>query len=417
MSAEQQSDPFDGAVSVFALLIVAALGVWFVINFMSDEIRLGWRYIRIAELFIWKGLSYPLHFIGFGPSPESLQEQIDFLWRPPGGNITPEAMAILNNGWGRSWAPFVAAFFLYHAVSTGLRGRRPVESLYDKNNNGLEPLIKRVSKVNKETNRFVDENPCDYPVFYRPYDDNRYVQRVSPWDFARMHVPPGLDTVAGDPHKNIGPIFDPSKPRGQRFNLKAAETVFIWQMGKPTVGQKTRSILSPTERKVYDYVVARIYGKEKAARKVVAKHAFIRTALLELFSMSSATTNDIPWLKYEDRTLWYCLQDANLDVASAECAGPWIHWRCERASGRAIPIPAIEHAISWMADLCDVDDDELKEYLKEDNNLRDDPEYWANQRKAAIQKSDEKAAQARKPADRKKPVVSKRKAKAAGGAG
>ena len=390
--ADQQNDPFDGAASIFALLIVAALGVWFVANFMSEELRLAWRYWRIGELYIWLGVSYPLSTIGLGPTPAEIQEQIDFLWRPPGGNITPEAMEILSEGWGRSWAPFIAAFFVYHALSTAIRGRRPVASLYDKDGNGLEPLIKRVAKVNEQTARFVDENPCDYPVYYRPYEDNRYAQRVSPWDFARMSIPPGLDTVPGDPHKKIGPIFDPSKPRGQRFNLQAAEAVFIWQMGTPTAGAETFSLLSPAEKKVYKYVVKRVYGGQKAANRIVNKHAFVRTALLELFSMSSATTNDIPWLKYEDRTLWYCLQDANLDVASAECAGPWIHWRCERASGRSIPIPAIEHAISWMADLCEVDDEELKQYLKEDTNLRDSPDYWDQQRDRALAQSDKKAA-------------------------
>lgn len=390
-------DSSDSALAFVIIIVATIVCIWFMTSYFSDEIRVVWRHFKIGELSAWQFISHPLNFVGFGPSPAELQAQIDFLKNPPGGNITPEAVVLLNNGWGNVWAKFLALYFVYQAIRLGTRGYRVNVNLYDKAGNALEPLLKIISKVNPDIQRYVTDNPADYPVYYRPYEDNRYAQRVTPWDFARFSIPPGLDTVEGNPHKDIGPIFSPEKPRGQRFNVAAAEAVFSWQMGKLTSGKTTFATMSDTEIKVYKFLKGRVFGGEKAAKVIVSKHAYIRTALMELFYHSTAIITQLQWVKYEDRTLYYCLQDVNLKVCSPECAGPWCHWIVERTNQQPIPIAVFDYSTKWMANLCDIGDEELLRYLKEDEMIREAPNYWEEQRNKAVEEHKRQEAAAEKP--------------------
>ena len=397
--AEQRSPQTDDSENFIAIALLLGLsfaGYWFFTNYFGDELRVVWRAIRVVETGVWWLFSWPLHLVGLSPSPAELSRQISWLIDPPGGNVTPEAVAILNKGYGNAFSKVVALYFAFKIFSVAKKSRIARRAFYDAEGNALEPILKLCAGVNPNLKPFLKENPCDFPVYYRPYEDNRYAQRITPWDFARMSIPPGLDTVDGDPYRDIGCIFDTEKPRGQRFSMRAAETVFQWQMGRRTQGKKTFSIMSDTEKKVYKHIVSKLFNGKKAAARIVARHAYIRTALMELYFHSSASTADMPWLKYEDRTLWYCLQDADVKVCSAECAGPWTHWQVERVNQCPIPIPAIDFATTWMANLCDIDDDELAGYLKEDEMVREDPDYWANQRTDAIKASKAKRARDKK---------------------
>ena len=381
----------DWMIGVLVIGALLTFIIWALTKFFYPELTEIWRYFRIAQLHVWLLITYPLDMVGIGPSPEEIQRQISWMLKPPGGLISPEAKEVLDRGWTGIWSKVFAIGTVLYAFKFWLgRYERKRIQIYDyqgtgKNRmgNAKEPLLRLAAQSNPGVAQFVDENPADYPVSYRPYENNKYAQRITPWDFARFSIPPGLDTIDGNPHKDIGPIFDPAKPRGMRFNLKAADTVFSWQLGERSDGRNTLKKMSKAEKKVFDHVLKNLYGGKKAANRIVSKHAYIRTALLEMYFQSTANTAEMRWLKYEDRTLFFALQDANLNVTSAESAGVWAHWKVERTNQMPVPIPAIEYAVHWMANLADVGDDELAEYIKEDESVQSDPDYWANQSKEA----------------------------------
>ena len=364
-------------------LVVLLLGIWWLLyKNLDDEFRHLWRYIRISELYAWKVLAFPLHLVGLGLTPEQLQEQINFLLRPPGGNVTKEAVATLNRGWGQYWAPWVSLFFIYKGWGLIVRKRST------RMPSTMEGLLKYFAKINPRIKYFVDNNPFDHPVDYRPFKDNRFAQRVKPWDFVRMSPPPLIDTESDQRYHQLGPIFDPNRPRDKRFDYELCSMVLEKQMGQRTVGKRTFSIMSDTERRVFKTLVKGIYGGKKKADRIVVNHAYIRTALLELAFNSSVEMAELQWVKYEDRTLFFCLQDCGMEVCSAESSGPWFHWQAERYTGKPIPQPAIDLAVEGFATMCDVGEAQLQEYLKEEETFRQDPDYWLNQRAESIKESE-----------------------------
>lgn len=415
--AEQNQD-IGGDDWIISIIVIGGLLVfllWAISKFLYPELTELWRVYKVCQLYLWQLISYPINALGFGPSPAEIGKQIDWMRNPPGGLITPEAKALLNKGWDAIWSKVFAVLTLTYAVKFAYnkRGKNRIK-LYDyegvgkdRMGNAKEPLLRLAAQSNPEIEHYVKNNPADYPVTYRPYQNNKYAQRVSPWDFARLSIPPGLDTIEGNPHKDIGPIFDPDKPRGKRFNLKAADTVFSWQLGHRSDGVNTIKLMSPVEKKVFKHLSKNLFGGTKTVNRIVTKHAYIRTALLEMYFQSTASTADMRWLKYEDRTLFYAFQDANLNVASAECAGVWSHWKVERTNQMPVPIPAVEYAVQWMANLADIPDDELAQYIKEDEAVQSDPDYWETQRKDALEILERQEVTRKKVAPKRAPKKSK----------
>tara|TARA_Y100001972_G_C7667261_1_gene337829 strand:- start:1163 stop:2437 length:1275 start_codon:yes stop_codon:yes gene_type:complete len=410
MENERNTSDSGTFIGIVLLLALIAFTYWVFTIFYGEMLREAWRIIRIAELYVWWVISWPVHYIA-GPSPETIMQNIEWLQARSGESIAPEVIQKLNEGYAAIWSKVIASIFIFLGIRVAIRSKQASINLYatdeNGNQNALEPLLKMVAGVRPELKRFVKENPADFPVEYRPYQDNRYAQRVSPWDFMRMPIPPGLDTVEGDPHSDIGPILLHDKARGSRFNFKAAQAVLEWQLGERTDGKKTLSKMSPAEMKAYKEIYSKLYKAKHVAPEVFGKHAYIRSALMELYSRSTATTSEMQWLKYEDRTLWYCLQDATLEVASAECVGIWAHWHVERANNRAIPIPAVDLAIKWFYDLCELPDEELAVFLKEDEMFRSSPTYWEDVRNKAV-----KEAEAQKERDKANALKAKKKKKA-----
>lgn len=386
----EQRPPKEDEWAIFGYVVM--IGIVFatyhvVITFFSPVVKDIWIYIRVAELSFWWLYSWPAHYI-YGPSPDVIMENINWLLSKRGGHISYESIERLNQGYAKYWFFFPAFFFAWLGAKMFIDNRIVRHDLYETDSNGnqnaSESLLRLVAKVRPELKIYVKENPADYPVDYRPYQDNRYAQRVTPWDFMRMSIPPGLDTVEGDPYRDIGPILLVDNAAGDRFNYKAAQAVLEWQLGNRTDRGKTLSKMSETELKVYRYIYKNLYKAKHVAADVFNSHAYIRTALMELYYRSNATTSDIPWLKYEDRTLWYCLQDASLDVCSAECAGPWSHWQVERPYGKPIPIPSVDLAINWFHNLSNCPQEEFVEFLREDKAFRSRPDYWEHVRNEAV---------------------------------
>jgi hypothetical protein len=93
--------------------------------------------------------------------------------------------------------------------------------------------------------------------------------------------------------------------------------------------------------------------------KVILKEHFFTRTVLRRMLQESRTTGVLPtdyfgWLKMEDRTLWYTLNDLGLPESSAETHGVKSHYDMEKSSARAISAPylktAVENAKQYVID-------------------------------------------------------------------
>jgi intracellular multiplication protein IcmP len=86
------------------------------------------------------------------------------------------------------------------------------------------------------------------------------------------------------------------------------------------------------------------------ALQVAKKHAYRATVFLGLLKWARAmggvlAPGQFLWLRGEDRTLWYPLNNLGRRAFLTEGAGAIAHFMAEEAAGRALPIPRIETAI------------------------------------------------------------------------
>lgn len=85
-------------------------------------------------------------------------------------------------------------------------------------------------------------------------------------------------------------------------------------------------------------------------KDVLKEHFFTRTLLRRMLEETRTTgvlpTDYFGWLKMEDRTLWYTLNDLGLPESSAETHGVKSHYDMEKSSARAISAPYLKTAIN-----------------------------------------------------------------------
>lgn len=98
------------------------------------------------------------------------------------------------------------------------------------------------------------------------------------------------------------------------------------------------------------------------AEKIMEKHAFVKTGLMELFYAAKntgvITTELFKWVKKTDRILWFCLSSVGRKVSFTESSGPFSHWLLEQDIGRPITHPEVSEAVQglWIALKCDKED-------------------------------------------------------------
>lgn len=101
-----------------------------------------------------------------------------------------------------------------------------------------------------------------------------------------------------------------------------------------------------------DFSVARPilkkYQNTPEVQEIIGKHAYMLTVLSSLLE-SGRLDGVVPsaeflWLKTVDRRLWYMLNSIGRQTPFSEVAGPFAHWRAEKALGRRSLVPMIDEA-------------------------------------------------------------------------
>ncbi len=93
--------------------------------------------------------------------------------------------------------------------------------------------------------------------------------------------------------------------------------------------------------------------------KLCKQHAFVNTALLRALKIARQqggvlSPSQFLWLRAEDRTLWYPLNNLGREASHAEASGAMAHFRAELMANKPIPNPQMGGAVEGLV-----------EYLKE----------------------------------------------------
>lgn len=203
-----------------------------------------------------------------------------------------------------------------------------------------------------------------------------WAMALSPMEFAKkyqllrkddvlMDDPmPGMDKTAGirkaDAKRvftlQLGPYFEGFervKPHVQALaavfmarvnrDRKSADQIIevlnkTWSTGKPDY-----SLVRPVLQK---------YFRTEIVQETLQKHAYLLTAMASLLEVARqdgvVPTSDFLWLKPTDRRLWYMLNCVGRQTPFSEVAGPFAHWKAEKALGRRSLVPMIDEAIKAL---------------------------------------------------------------------
>ncbi len=134
----------------------------------------------------------------------------------------------------------------------------------------------------------------------------------------------------------------------------ALATVFLARINRD---KKSASLILETlDRTVAqgkpDFNIARPifkkYAHNEEVQETIAKHAYLLTVMASLIEMARldgvVPSSEFLWLKTVDRRLWYMLNSVGRQTPFSEVAGPFAHWKAEKAMTRSSLVPMIDEA-------------------------------------------------------------------------
>jgi intracellular multiplication protein IcmP len=102
-----------------------------------------------------------------------------------------------------------------------------------------------------------------------------------------------------------------------------------------------------------DYSVAnsaiRKHQNSQLVQDIIHQHAYLLTVMASLLAAARddgvVPSSEFLWLKPVDRRLWYMLNCVGRQTPFVEVAGPFAHWKAEKAMKRSLLAPMIDEAI------------------------------------------------------------------------
>lgn len=312
MSREQQVQGSSDSGIILALVCIVF--VYFIIEYKFEWIAFVWRYLRMAEFWVFSFL--PEQLLG----GMDIRGGLSFLARTPHEKLLAPTTEQFDHHYAQVLRWYALAIVVVLGVAF-MSGTRHVSARFN-----MEALLKRFAPFFSFNSDLLNRHPESASIHY--YSDDRSPNQeavsISPYEFATLSPPLGL--------KKGGQIFD-----GDFFDEDLARRAFDWQIGKPYAGMES---LSDTERKIYDFLLPKLRDKEQTAHEIFNRHAFVRTGLMSMLEEARGggvvACLEFRWLKYEDRTLWYALSSVGRKVCFTEAGGTFSHWLLEKACARAI---------------------------------------------------------------------------------
>ncbi|MDQ8040142.1 MAG: type IVB secretion system coupling complex protein DotM/IcmP, partial [Rickettsiella sp.] len=94
------------------------------------------------------------------------------------------------------------------------------------------------------------------------------------------------------------------------------------------------------------------HKNNKLVNQIIHSHAYVLTIMASMLELARKdgvlASADFLWLKPTDRALWFMLNSVGRQTVFPEVAGPFAHWKIERAMGRRLLFPMVEEAVNGL---------------------------------------------------------------------
>ncbi len=234
----------DGGQEGFLFLIIVVIVAGYLFLKFNPQYIIGvWRWIKLIEL---APFYYIAEYLPFYKDME-IQKAFHFLAERSGSEIAPITVERFDRRYivWITWLPAVAL------IGWGLRRALTQDTMnkrYD-----MEQLLARAAPLYPHLQEYVSANPAKQPLVYKRKQKETHVSAmaISPYDFAIMSPPLGLEQQARRDASLRNPIWDKS----DGFDIDLAERAFKAQLGRQYAGIES---LKDYERRVFDALVSRL---------------------------------------------------------------------------------------------------------------------------------------------------------------
>ncbi len=352
--AQQQQQGGDNSMSVVWVMVLLFITAWIIWN-------AGHRHI-VSSIFYFNILQ--AKFINFFIGDAELANEIYLMKTLDPIAVNWSELVFLTRGVGNyTRYPIVAilvflAIYLYRSdVTLKFRRAHSMLTLRDQEQFNWPAIMPVVKKDLVEE----DINKGPWAMALTPMEFARKNQLLKKDDELLDNPVPGQEMTAGirrgDAKRvftlQLGPYwsgFEHCSPQ-----VRALAAVFMARMNRDRGAaiKILESIDKSSAEGKSDYSIAdstlRKYQNVENVQKVINKHAYVLTVMASLLQASRddgvVPSSEFLWLKPIDRRLWYVLNCVGRQTPYSEVAGPFAHWKAERAMKRKMLVPMVDEAI------------------------------------------------------------------------
>ncbi len=255
----------------------------------------------------------------------------------------------------------IYCIFLYRSdITTKYRKIHSMNSLRQqeqKNWPAIMPVI-------KEDLTSSDINVGPWAMALSPLEFSRKYKLLKKNDLLLDDAAPGQELTAGlrrgDAKRvftlQLGPSFDGFDRCP--IHVQALAAVFMARMNRDK--DAANEILAGLDR---SYIAGKLhaesamtlirkYQNTELVQDVLGRHAYLLSVMASLLEAARldgvVPSSEFLWLKPTDRRLWYMLNCVGRQTPYVEVAGPFAHWKAEKAMGRPSRAPMIDEAIKAL---------------------------------------------------------------------
>lgn len=255
----------------------------------------------------------------------------------------------------------ILAFFLYHSnITLKFRKAHDMKSLRAQEQHNWPAIMPIV----KEDLTVADISKGPWAMALNPLEFARRYQLLKKDDAVLDSSQPGLEMTAGirrgDAKRvftlQLGPYFD-----GFEHCSPQAMTIAAVCMARINRDRDSATLILKTIDKTFaegkpDFSIARPilkkYINTELVQEIFPQHAYLMTVMASLLEAARkdgvVPSSEFLWLKPTDRRLWYMLNCVGRQTPFSEVAGPFAHWKAEKAMKRRSLVPMIDEAIKAL---------------------------------------------------------------------
>lgn len=149
----------------------------------------------------------------------------------------------------------------------------------------------------------------------------------------------------------VAPVSDKVFAQARKDSDELMRFLFdFFDIEKDGVADRAWMRREPPRDKAID--VIKRYIDNRLVQELLDSHAFNRTIIMRFFSqarrLGKLAANNLLWLRYYDKEMWYLVQSIGRPSPFVEAAGVFYHFLVEAKQGSAIFDPQIDNAIKGV---------------------------------------------------------------------